>query len=288
LTDKHFDGAAQGDSNDTVWLSGRALKGYGLIGLLLFLTVVGMVLAHFQYEKNVWFLELKTTEGLDHWGQIGDFVGGILNPIFSFAAFAMLLFTFNKQIADGKKADRENKKLLDNRRFFELMSLMHEVAKGVEVDDTVTTYTNHRAIGRAWNICRRTTGKSLANTPEELWHLSLITDYRAWRKKYWPSVGNYFDLAFFVIEKYIMIQSDESDYFLSALQAQMSTNERNILYLEMLNSARLHGFIGHMDERDFWLDTASGLEPVKHVLNEQAKVFFARKDAPHQPGNDPD
>src|SRR5688572_25251711 len=54
----------------------------------------------------VWFLVVwsyaKMFDGgfsqkQDHWGQFGDFVGGLLNPVFAFAGFVVLLVTLREQ-----------------------------------------------------------------------------------------------------------------------------------------------------------------------------------------------
>jgi hypothetical protein len=55
------------------------------------LSVVCVVFWHFQLGGDIWALSVKNHETAAYWGQIGDFAGGILNPILSFVALLAVL-----------------------------------------------------------------------------------------------------------------------------------------------------------------------------------------------------
>lgn len=63
-------------------------------------------LAIYEFGLNGTWLEVNGTRA-NRLGQFGDFVGGVLNPIFSFLAFCGLLYTVNLQRAELKEARNE-------------------------------------------------------------------------------------------------------------------------------------------------------------------------------------
>lgn len=176
-------------------------------------------------------------------GQFGDYFGGVLNPILSFFAFLVLIRTYRAQIESRRSDDRKHTEVLENSRFFEMISMLNQLASSVEVDvsrfdfggptgdmrQIKTTYTGHRAIGRCWNILCNMLGQV---TPGDSRHEDLISKYLEWEDIYWPSIESYYDSAIFIIDEYAHNQSDANTrYFMSALKSQMSSNERNILYI---------------------------------------------------------
>lgn len=216
------------------------------------------------------------------WGQFGDYFGGVLNPILSFAAFVILLITFRQQIFEGKSAKANHEESLANQRFYALISLTHEAARSVEIDiisddKSVETFQNHRAVGRSWNILRRRlkvpteqhSAPSLADFMEE---------YRSWRMDYWQSVGSYFESVLFVLWNYVLdvdgsiekFDDLEKSYFMFALRAQMSMNERNLLFFEMLCSDVWRAHLPVLQRANFWRGGGDGLDPFRNALIEQA------------------
>lgn len=66
------------------------LKKIGAFAVLTAIFVAG------AYLLNFWGDDIS--ESSDDWGQFGDYIGGLLNPVFSFAALIALLWTINLQI----------------------------------------------------------------------------------------------------------------------------------------------------------------------------------------------
>lgn len=76
------------------------------IGLCVALAL--FVWVHFKLGIKTPLVSLKAPEALEYWGQIGDFIGGILNPSFSFIAFVMLLYTLKVQSDELSEARKES------------------------------------------------------------------------------------------------------------------------------------------------------------------------------------
>lgn len=71
-----------------------------LVAALPILSVIGAVYFHFQVGGDVPWLSVKDHTSAAHWGQIGDFVGGVLNPLLSFVAFIAVLINLVLQRRD--------------------------------------------------------------------------------------------------------------------------------------------------------------------------------------------
>lgn len=63
----------------------------GIVAVLPILAVVGSVYFHFQLGRDVPWFSVQNYTTAAHWGQIGDFIGGVLNPLLSFVAFIAVL-----------------------------------------------------------------------------------------------------------------------------------------------------------------------------------------------------
>ncbi|MFZ2727020.1 MAG: putative phage abortive infection protein [Methylococcaceae bacterium] len=70
---------------------------------LIFLFSVSLIAAgfvigsYFYWFKSISLMPLEQTVAKAIWGQFGDYIGGILNPLFSFTALCALLYTIKLQ-----------------------------------------------------------------------------------------------------------------------------------------------------------------------------------------------
>jgi hypothetical protein len=68
----------------------------------------------------------------DRWGQFGDYVGGLLNPVFGFAGFLILLHTLHEQKMQ-LRSERESQVLKDfESTFFQVLHRFDEVLGALE------------------------------------------------------------------------------------------------------------------------------------------------------------
>jgi len=77
----------------------------------------------FLRDENIPFVEFKNTGLIQYWGQLGDFFGGVLNPILSFVAILAVLYTIRIQSKELSEAREEtkiaNKTLIKQTQVFE-------------------------------------------------------------------------------------------------------------------------------------------------------------------------
>lgn len=244
----------------------------------LSLLITAMVLVIFYQSQFGYTFSPNQSD----WGTFGDYFGGTLNPILSFVAFIALILTFRQQLRDGERADRNHREILDNHRFFELLSLTHEAARGVEIDDPLEedankrkTFENHRAIGRSWNYLKANL-PDISNGPHDYQTIyrTRIGKYKKWRKKMWPSVGSYFETVLFTIQRYVQMNDDEkqAEYCMRAIRNQMTVHERNILFYEMLNSQDCHNYMQKLNTWSFWRGGGDGMDAHRSELIKQATL----------------
>lgn len=92
----------KGNSNlSATWLVILALLPIVIISLL--------VISHFQFGMDIPFLKVINPGSATYWGQIGDFVGGVLNPILSFIALLAVVLSLRSQASELRAARAEAK-----------------------------------------------------------------------------------------------------------------------------------------------------------------------------------
>ncbi|PJK33107.1 hypothetical protein CWC48_26865 [Pseudomonas sp. S10E 269] len=83
--------------------------------LVLIIFVLIVVLSKTLASYDMPFLVTRSEEGLDRLGQIGDFFGGILNPLLSFIAFVAVVVSFRAQARNSKLAEESSNALSANQ-----------------------------------------------------------------------------------------------------------------------------------------------------------------------------
>jgi uncharacterized membrane protein len=239
------------------WISNPSIVASALLAVMAVILLIYVI-----------YFGVISSTGRESWGQFGDYFGGILNPILSFSAFIILVITYNKQISIQQHEDIKHYKSMENSRFFEMLSMLHQTAGGVEIDDTIgsmKTYRGHRGIGRSWNILRRNLDRAV-HADNKLEEIS--ASYANWRNKYWPSVGSYFESAIFILDRYVLLNNNQVDYdyYMHALRSQMSIHERSILFFELVkNRKRIkHGEM--LEIGGFWDDCSADVFLLKHEM----------------------
>jgi len=75
--------------------------------------VVALVFLHFQVGLDLWIIKISNPDSAQYWGQIGDFVGGVLNPILSFLALIAVVLSLKSQSEETKAARVEAAAAID-------------------------------------------------------------------------------------------------------------------------------------------------------------------------------
>ncbi|WP_297576235.1 putative phage abortive infection protein [uncultured Deefgea sp.] len=74
---------------------------------ILVTAVLSIIFIKFQLGQNIPILQITNSGQLQYWGQLGDFFGGILNPLLSFTALMAILYSIKIQRAELKLARDE-------------------------------------------------------------------------------------------------------------------------------------------------------------------------------------
>lgn len=72
-------------------------------------TVAWLLCKRFLRDEDIPFVEFKELQVIQYWGQLGDFFGGVLNPILSFVAILAVLYTIRLQSRELGEAREETK-----------------------------------------------------------------------------------------------------------------------------------------------------------------------------------
>ncbi|WP_122659195.1 putative phage abortive infection protein [Pseudomonas viridiflava] len=130
-----------------VWLSENYIYLLGVVALALSASVGFLVVAHFQFGWDLWIFSMKHVDTAQYWGQVGDFVGGILNPLLSFCALMAVLYNLSLQreeLALARKDAKEAQRIQNNQSiifetqnfesvFFRLLDVHSKLADSVRV-----------------------------------------------------------------------------------------------------------------------------------------------------------
>lgn len=80
-----------------------------MVAFIVVLLVVMLLFAHFFVGWDLPLVSVKHASTAEHWGQLGDFFGGILNPVLSFLALMAVLYSINIQRLELKETRKEIK-----------------------------------------------------------------------------------------------------------------------------------------------------------------------------------
>ncbi|WP_143482088.1 hypothetical protein [Pseudomonas congelans] len=164
------------------------------------LVVTSIVIAMVMIVRFAIFFGITPSGNQESWGQFGDFVGGILNPLFSITGLFALLYTIALQSREMHNSTQELKASANalakqnkhyarqqfDSNFFQLLTIHRDVADKAIVNKTHGT----KAIGLVINNFRwylDRTGKT-AHSPQEL-----VEVYDAWVGEYYGVLDNYLD-----------------------------------------------------------------------------------------------
>lgn len=203
----------------------------GLTGAGLIVAVSLIYRGHFPFDFS---------PSQEVWGQFGDYFGGVLNPILSFAAFIGLLVTIGIQRSESRSADARHSSQLFEDRVFQLVSISHTTVSSLRFHHPTphreVVYEGHRGVIHAWIMLDTRLGavRERSNNPGSFEFVR--TAYEKWKKDYWSGVAGYYDTVIFTAE-YILKSKFDSEliaFHLRFLRSQMTPEERTLLLYILL------------------------------------------------------
>lgn len=180
----------------------------------------------------------------DTWGQFGDYVGGLLNPTFSFLAFVALLATLIlqvRQLALSARESRESAKSFNEQishlqkqtfegTFFQTLRLHNDIVNGMEIPSM-------KLKGRACFL----------SIMEDLHHgsgllrgdIHDIADfeeaYQEFYQEHQATLGHYFRLLYNLIKLVKNSAVPDKRFYTNLIRAQLSSAELELLFYNCLS-----------------------------------------------------
>ncbi|MEQ8185837.1 putative phage abortive infection protein [Marinobacter salarius] len=213
--------------------------------LFLFATMFGVVVLHF-YAKQ-FGNELSPDQAI--WAQFGDYVGGLLGPAFAFLGLIALLITIriqskelalsSNELKNSATALSQQSRSLQHQnfenRFFNMLSLHHEIVNGLSVKSEHGEVISGRKCFRNFQEDLSGYLKEAALGHQGPYEQCLLYEYEHFHRHYGLELNHYFR-NFYRILKYI----DEADVadkkeYSGVLRAQVSNSELVLLFYNGLS-----------------------------------------------------
>ncbi|WP_158262324.1 MULTISPECIES: putative phage abortive infection protein [Pirellulaceae] len=199
-------------------------------------------LAIFVLVTFVWnFRNHDISSVVEHWGQTGDFLGGILNPVLAFASLLVVCYTLRVQIRHASETARFTAIQRFEAFLFELLRLHSDTVASIDLHDAKN---NRTTVGRDCfsafvNWVRLNHGKDRNFPPTKE---SLVNAYNVFyeRRKRKIEVGHYFRNLFHIF-KYIdsseLLTDEQRIQYAKLVRAQLSVPETGLLFYNGLHPA---------------------------------------------------
>lgn len=195
---------------------------------------------------SIYFLKFhgELTSTQDAWGQFGDFVGGVLNPIFSLLALLALLATFSLQIKEfgilSQQREETNNALLEQQNsshrqvfessFYHLLNLHNNLLQGIDLSGPKGNIKGRDCFHVF--VKRLNIERLKSNKPDEI--QEFMAAYDVFYQSHSREIAHYFTMLFNIF-KFIENSNVENKKFYSNLvRAQLSTPETTLLFYNCL------------------------------------------------------
>ena len=171
------------------------------------------------------------------WAGFGDYVGGVLGPLFAFFGLIALLLTIwiqSRELRRSSEALTEQNKSIKlqsfENRFFNMISLHHEIVKGIDLRKKGEVVSSGRDCLKVFYERLRTELKPALRGDSIEYKDGLLTGYEAFYDQHAHELGHYFRNIYRIL-KFI----DESDVprkteYSGILRAQLSNPELGLLF----------------------------------------------------------
>jgi hypothetical protein len=196
----------------------------------------------------IYFMKFHGSLSSQHeqWGQFGDYVGGILNPLFSFAAMIGVFVTVvlqlqslrltMKELTDASVANAEQSKSAARQNFettfFQMLSLHNEIINAMEIaQHQRPTITGRVCFAALLSRLKEQVPGDSADAAN--W----MTAYDAFSANYQNQLGHYFRLLYNIIK--FVDRSDgefeQKKFYSNLVRAQLSDSELRLLFYNCLS-----------------------------------------------------
>lgn len=190
--------------------------------IIVTLCIVFFALTSYIFYSN--FKGRSTPSGIEKWGQLGDYFGGTLNPIFGFASVLLVAITLRMQIISSQKQEFEN-------QFFSILSFYQNIVQSIDLIDRGGKVTKGRDCLRVFfiQIEKRKRSKKINNPIMDEYNRFL--DERSWElEHYFRTIYQLFRHIKNGVDEELISPKESKKYY-DLIKSQLSSYELGLLML---------------------------------------------------------
>jgi uncharacterized membrane protein len=219
-----------------------------IVRVLIGLAVVGFVLSLFvvlAYVWNFWGKQLSPNQEI--WGQFGDYLGGMLNPMFSGLALIGLLATLGMQVRQMKISASESKasaaafalqighlqKQTFEGTFFQTLKLHNDIVSALEMPgDHSETLKGRACFSEILRHFKQDSGLERGDMVDDDQFDQAYFDFF---DKFEDVLGHYFRLLYNLVKFVNNAAIDDKRFYTNLIRAQLSSAELELLFYNCLS-----------------------------------------------------
>lgn len=213
-----------------------------ILGGLALVAISSAIVVYWTY-RSVFPGKFSSTHG--HWGEFGDFIGGILNPWFALLAFFALLLTIILQSPELSISSKELSKsaaaLAAQNRAIQLQNFENTFFKMVNLHGDIVAnltfepnFSSRRCFTKFIDRFSAHSDRVLANEVFVDQEKLIEETYKSFNQETQSSLGHYF-LNMYLIVKFVdQSQAQNKKQYTDILRAQLNTYELGILFYHCL------------------------------------------------------
>lgn len=189
-----------------------------------------------------------STDGA-HWANFGEYIGGVLSPIFAFAALIALLYSISIQSNELNKsvnALQNQNKIIERQNFeatfFQMMRFYNEIVQQLRITkpDDITERGAIEGKAAITYLLKKLNFFHKVKYPgkEETVISRLNNDYEAIYQEYGNYIGHYFRMIYNIL-KFInnsKLDNAEKIFYTNILRAQLSQDELVLIFYNSISN----------------------------------------------------
>jgi uncharacterized membrane protein len=237
---------------------------------LLTIVIFAIVIAGVLIGIYIWKFYGDLSEKQETWGQFGDYIGGILNPLFSLTALFALLYTIylqskelresTKQLKISAEALRKQYELSETQKFettfFQMLALFNEIINSIEATEPVYEDRYGKLNGEDILIEKVCSGEKeikgrkcfkefYENLQREYRHVGMCyreneamrinESYKSFYREHQYELGHYFRMLYNIVKLIKNSNIIDKRFYSNLVRAQLSSQEVLILFYNGLS-----------------------------------------------------
>jgi len=282
----------------------NAAAGFNLLSYLP--SIAGIVAIGLATSYFIFFRGLAVSDEPDAWGQFGDYMGGLLNPLISLFTLLIALSVWKLQkteLLETRKAVTEQGKTAEQQRreqrFFDFLNIYRSTVDSIEFE--VITKAGAYVSLKGKRAFKHLTSRSHHNRFFHIVDLFETGDWEKWfatekivfAESHWssesPILDHYFRVVFTLLQEAEPTLKEDRWRYMKLLRAQLSRDEVNLLAMNLLFDEEgkkmralvsCYGMLKHMPQ-----NTLRKLAEQDLPKNSFGRKWSARGEASINPGN---